>query len=170
MRIVSQNVTEDFMVLDYMNQPVANIPLSQFTYFIYDNNGNNVSNNVLVTFQELGTGHYRATFVPTTKGTWLLTVYHPTYFPWGKTNSIDIYDNDIDTTTILIKRILGLTQENFHIDNNMYDSSQRLMSSRIRLYNDSLSIGSDLNILATYNISIVYNNDGTLQTYTVFKI
>ena len=166
---IGKIVYEDFSVLNFLtNQLVPSIPLLQFTHHLYDSNGN--VSLIPVTFQELGNGHYRAHYTPTTKGQWLLVVYHGTYFPWGKQSSIIIQSKDIDDVYDIATRILGLSQENYHIDNNIYDSNNRLTFGRIRTYNDSMSVGSDNHVLATYNIDATYNPDGSLETYSVSKI
>ncbi len=170
MASIGKIIYEDFTVINTAsNQLVSNIPLSQFTHKLFQQNGDeNVS--IVVSFQELGNGNYRASYTPNAKGQWLLCVYHNTYFPWGKNSSILVSEKDIDVVYIISSRILGLSQENYFIDNNIYDVNGKLTFGRIRTYTNSGSVGTDNNILATYNIEVNYNVDGTLNTYSVSKI
>jgi len=170
MASIGKIIYEDFSVIDFAtNQLVPNIPLNNFTSRLFKNDGI-LCTTIPVTFQELGNGNYRAKYTPNTKGQWLLCVYHPTYFPWGKNNSIFVDENNIDDLYVISTRILGLSQENYHIDNNIYDSENRLTFGRIRTYKNSIDVGSESNVLATYNIEASYNPDGTLDKYGVSKI
>ncbi len=90
-------VREDFTVVDERNELVSGITLTEFTYKIYDNTGNDVSGSISVTFSELGNGNYRAAFTPTAIGTYYLVAYHTDYFPSGKADNIQVYDEDFDS-------------------------------------------------------------------------
>ena len=120
---ISEKVDEDFSVTNQNGTLVPGIDSTSFVYHIFDSNGNDVSSTVNVNITELGYGHYRSSFIPNSVGNWMLAVYHPTYFPWGKTGSIQIFSNDFDTIALMVKRILGLTQENFYMDQNTYDQN-----------------------------------------------
>lgn len=76
--------------------------------------------------------------------------------------------NNIET---YILRCLGLTQENFFIDQNTYITYQGiklLASGRIRTYSNAGSVGTSSNVIATYNITSVWNND-ELVSYKVVR-
>lgn len=168
---LSEPVYEDFSVTDINNILVPGIDSTAFTYHIFNNNGNEVSLSVPVTITELGHGHYRSTFTPNSVGIWLLSVYHSTYFPWGKTGSIQVFGHDFDSIAELVIRILGLTQENFSIDNTIYDTVGNLTSGRIRIYNNSLNVGTGSGIIATYSIEAEYDvNTGLMTNYEVKKL
>jgi len=162
-------VKEDFSVTDPSRSLVPGIDETSFTYNIFAPNGDEVSSSIPVSISELGHGHYRSTFIPNSVGTWMLAVYHPTYFPWGKTGSIQIFSHDFDTVAVLVQRVLGMVQENFFIDQAVYDDNNNLLSSRIRIYNDDVSVGTDNNIMAEYYMEATY--DGLkMQTYKVKKL
>jgi len=156
---------EEFSVLDSSNLPVSGIPLTEFNAYLFDPSNNEIdSTNVI--FIELGHGHYRAVFIPNQVGNWLLAVYHSVYFPWGKTNTIQVFSNDFDSINIMLQKILGLVQENFLMDNTIYDDNGNMISARIRTYSNSNSVGTDNDILETYNISTTYT-DNQLTSYQV---
>jgi len=170
MASIGKIIYEDFTVVNHTTrQLVPNIPLVEFSHKLYQPNGNeNLS--ITISFQELGNGNYRANFTPNLIGQWLLCIYHNTYFPLGKNSSITVSEKDIDDVYVISSRILGLSQENYFLDNNIYDVDGRLTFGRIRTYTNSMSVGTTNNILAVYNIEANYNVDGSLNTYSVSKI
>jgi len=168
---VSYPVYEDFSVTDSNNALVSGIDSTSFTYHIFNDNGDDVSSIINVQFKELGNGHYRSTYIPNSTGTWFLSVYHSIYFPWGKTGSIQVFSNDFDSMVTLIKRILGLVQENFYIDLTTYDDKNNMLSGRIRLYDDSSNVGSNNGVIATYLIEADYDSDSCrMISYKVEKV
>ena len=68
-----------------------------------------------------------------------------------------------------IKRILGLTQENFRISNHVYDSEDKLESANVYTYTSSSDTINGINPLATYNMSAVYDTSGRLIDYKMTK-
>jgi len=165
---VGVTTTEDFSVTDASDALVPGIDSTSFTLHLFDPSDSEVSGTIPVTITELGHGHYRAQFTPNTVGMWMLSVYHPTHFPWGKTGSIQVFSNDFDTIATVLTRTLGLTQENFYMDQNVYDTDGNLTSGRIRIYSDAASVGGGSNIIATYNIAASYTN-GQMDNYSVKK-
>jgi len=161
---------EDFSVTNSNNTLMPNIDSTAFTLHLFNNNGVEVSSSVNVDIIEMGYGHYRASFIPNNIGIWMLAIYHPVYFPWGKTGTIQVFNNDFDTMTTLITRILGLVQENFHIDNTLYDSNNNMTQSRIRIYNNAINVGSNTGVIATYNMLAVYDSNGNMESYSVDKV
>ena len=82
---------------------------------------------------------------------------------------IDAILTDTSTTLdTLIKRILGLTQENHYIDNTTF-STGKLTAARIRIYSVAGSVGTAADVIATYNITATYDANGNLETYKVVK-
>lgn len=73
---------------------------------------------------------------------------------------------------LMTQRILGMSQENYSLDQCQYQTvngMNLLISGRIRLYSDSVSVGTNNNILATYLIASTYDVDGNLSSYNVIK-
>ena len=94
---IGETVYKSFSVTDKERKLVPGLNDSDFTRDLYDPNGNEISNTTIVTITELGSGHYRANFTPSVSGDYYLSVYHPEYFPWGKTGTIHIYGEDFDS-------------------------------------------------------------------------
>ena len=168
-------VKEDFTVVDGLNNLVTGIDSTSFIIHIYNPNDSEVSSTLSPEIVELGSGNYRLKFIPDITGVWYIQVIHSTYFPWGKENTVQVFNNNIDdisthldTMTDLIIRTLGLTQENFYIDNTSYDPDHGMMTgSRIRIYSNASSVETDSNVIATYVMSASYDDDGQMQTYSV---
>ena len=71
-----------------------------------------------------------------------------------------------------LKRILGLLQENQFLDQTVYSSynGQKLLTSgRIRIYSDAATVGTNSNVIATYQIEAVWSMD-TMQSYKVTRL
>ena len=67
-----------------------------------------------------------------------------------------------------LDRALGLSQENYYLDQTVYNGNGQLTSGRIRTYLVPGSVGTGNDVLATYDITAVWS--GTeLQTYKVIK-
>lgn len=78
------------------------------------------------------------------------------------------YDARMTALQESANRILGLTQENTSIDTTVY-AGDNLTSARLRTYSDAASVGTDLNVLATYAIAATYTGAG-MQTYSMVKL
>jgi len=164
---IGQLVEEDFTVTDDDNNLITGLINTDFSKDLIDPNGNDASGTISVTISETVTGNYRATFTPNSVGIWYLVVYS-TYFPWGKGDTIQVYNNDFDSLSDIIIRTLGLVQENHYIDNTIYDDDDNLTSCRIRLYDDSTKVGTASNVIATYLVTAGYT-DNLLDYYKVVK-
>jgi hypothetical protein len=71
-----------------------------------------------------------------------------------------------------LSRALALAQENYYLDQTVYvvyQGAKLLTSGRIRIYSDAISVGTDSNVIAVYNITASYDGD-KLQTYKVIKV
>ncbi len=116
-----------FPVLDGARQRVSGLTTSSFTYELYDPSGTEISGSTPITVGELGsTGLYTARFtVPLTQGEYSLIVFHPLYFPRGKTcmflGYITLIGDSGDASAALDfwvfdsskNAVLGLTSANF---------------------------------------------------------
>lgn len=69
----------------------------------------------------------------------------------------------------LILRILGLNHENIYIDNTIYDGNNNLLNCRIRIYSNNTDVGTNLSVIATYNMISTYvgNNLNTFEVVIV---
>jgi hypothetical protein len=168
---VAVDTFEDFSVVDVTNMLVPSLSATDFTFQLFAPDKTEVgSTTVPVTIEELGGGHYRASFTPDVTGLWLLVIYHSEYFPWGKSGNVQVFANDFDSMTTIISRVLGLVQENYFLDSCTYNESGCLLTGRMRTYKDGISVGTDINVLATYLITSTYNSGGNLNSYKVIQI
>jgi len=171
---IGETVFDDFTVNDFNNSPVAGLIQSDFTWFLYDPNDDSYlstdsTSSVPVTIIELGHGNYRSKFDPDVVGTWYLVVRQSLYFPWGKANNIQVYANDFDDIASSLARALGLMQDNYSMDNTIYNDDGNLISARIRLYDNKDSIGTDEDIIGVYSVTAIY--DGCrLDDYKVARL
>lgn len=85
---------------------------------------------------------------------------------------IDIIDIDgdyVETTVsgiqLDMKRVLGLLHENVFIDNTTYDSYNNLISGRVRIYSEAVSVGSVNDVIATYTITVDASNQGKFTSW-----
>jgi hypothetical protein len=79
-----------------------------------------------------------------------------------------ISDAGLATNTDM-KRALGLMQENISIDNPTFDSNNNLLTARFRIYSDSASVGTDDDVLATYNMTATFSGAGKVTTYKMVQ-
>lgn len=68
-----------------------------------------------------------------------------------------------------IKHILGLSQQNYRLSDQIYDSQGRLLSSTIKLYNTASDCNAETNHFASYDMSAAYDVNGLLYDYKVIK-
>ncbi len=165
---VGEAASERFSVADDSHSLVAGIDNTSFTVHLFDPTGN-LDSTSTITITEMGNGHYQTEFIPNAVGMWYMIVYHATYFPAGKSGDIQVFANDFDTITNIVTRILGLTQENFYIDNASYDGNSMMTASRIRIYSNSSSVGTSNDVISTYNMTAAYSGNGEMQNYKVVK-
>jgi hypothetical protein len=164
---VGDVIHEDFTVTDTAGNRVPGIDSTAFIYNIWDDTGTEVSASVPVTITELGFGSYRSSFTPNATGDWYLIVYHNTYFPWGKADTIQVFTNTFDSIVPILQRILGLVQENFYIDQTTFNEFGCMISGRIRIYNNSTNVGTDFGVRETYCIDATYDDEGRMTSYKV---
>ncbi len=174
MKITKDIITYDeFVVLDEDTNPVTGLTPGNFSTILYDPDKNEVSNisaGISITFEELGDGVYRVSFTPNQIGSWILIVYHNTHFPYGKGANYQCEEYDIED---MVKRILGLSQENYRIFNPIYvtKNQQRCMTSAtVKIYPTSADCEADTNVLSEYEITATFANDATMTSYKTKKV
>lgn len=69
-----------------------------------------------------------------------------------------------------LKRVLGLLHENIFIDLPTYDDDNNLIGSRVRIYSDSASVGTNNNVIGTYAISVDGDGAGKFVNWKQEKI
>jgi hypothetical protein len=70
-----------------------------------------------------------------------------------------VFDEDIthhssaNSLGLSIQKTLGLLHENIFIDNPVYDDGNNLTSARVRIYSVAGSVGTDVNVIGTYELT-----------------
>lgn len=139
MTLVKNNTTaqDDFTVTDEDGNLIAGLIQGDFTYSLFDPEGNDVSSSYIVTMTELGSGHYRAEFDVDKVGIWYLIVYHATYFPWGKAGNVQCFAHDFDSLGIMVEFIRDIEGGRWKIDGNQmifYKEDNVTEIARFNLY------------------------------------
>jgi hypothetical protein len=168
---IGSKVSECFSVVDVDGPLVSGINTDSFFVDLFNPDKEEVSDSIIVPITELGSGHYVAEFIPNKAGMWYMSVYHDQYFPWGKSDDIQVYTSDLSTIADNLTRVVGLTQENYCLDNTAYINyygSKLLTSGRLRIYSNSASVGTDLDVIANYQIISTWDNN-ELKMYKVIK-
>ena len=161
--INNEIIYEYFSIVNDAGSLIENVPPSAFSFDLFEPNG---SKSILsININELSGGHYRASFIPNKVGIWYLTIYHDIYFPWGKSGEIQIYSSDFTSLQTNISEVLGLVHSNIFIDNPIYDTDNNLTSARIRIYSNSDSIGTNNDVINSYQITAVGDGAGKFITW-----
>jgi hypothetical protein len=151
------------IVKDENDNPVTGLIISDFTIKLYNPNKEdvaNISSGVIVNIDEVGDGIYRVQFTPDELGDWDLVVYNSTYFPFGKGENYSVVLNLGGLSPELediIRRTIGLTQENYRVTNQTYDKNNNLSGGLISIYPSALDLENNSNVMATYQMSAVFN-------------
>jgi hypothetical protein len=70
----------------------------------------------------------------------------------------------------LVRRILGLSQENYRLFDTVYDGTgTKLIGCVIRIYGSKEDCDSDVNPIATYSMEAQYGMDFQLSNYKVVR-
>jgi hypothetical protein len=167
---VNEIVYKSFSVTDQKKDLVTGLIDSDFSRDLYDPVGNEISDTIVVTITELSSGHYRASFTPSMSGDYFLSVYHQTYFPWGKTGTIKIYNENFDSLGESQSLVLGLVHQNIYIDNTTYDINNNLVGARVRIYSNPSSVGTTNDVIGIYEIASISEGPGKFKTWRQIKL
>lgn len=156
--VVNQQVEEHFTVSDKRGNLISGIDTTNdIIAYVYNPVNAEVSSVVGDGFVELGNGNYKYLFTPNLTGTWYVMLTDTLYFPWGKTDDIQVFNSDIDDIYDNVIKTLGLVHNNMQIDEATYDEFGNMIGARVRIYSDAVSVGTNSNVIETYRIEA----DGT---------
>lgn len=83
-------------------------------------------------------------------------------------NSNSINSN-LSNLEILIKRIIGLSQENYKLTDIVHNNLNEITSAKIKIYPTAEDCNNETNEIAIYNVVATYDGAGKLLTYKVIK-
>lgn len=95
---VNTLATDEFSVETNLGVPVTGLVDGNFTKYVYDPTGAEVSGTVPATVVELGNGSYRFSFTPTSVGNWLVAIFHATYITDGVRGSFPVVPHTLEDT------------------------------------------------------------------------
>jgi hypothetical protein len=151
--VKDQPVEEHFTVSDAQGNLISGLDTtSDFTAYVYNPTGSNVTGSVSGFFTELGDGNYKYTFTPDENGVWYINVTNPEYFPWGKNDDVYVQETDLTEIYDIVRKTLGLVHSNMQIDQAVYDEFGNMIGARVRIYSDAASVGTNSNVIETYKI------------------
>ena len=141
---------------------------STISYTIYKSDDNSLIQSG--TMNEIGTsGVYQLSVTFSEVGQYRVEYITPISYE----NSIDtifVKEADFDDLDTQIKRILGLSQENYRIFNTSYDARNNLLSGLIKIYSSASDVDTDTNPIAQYQINAVFNRRNRMTSYKVKKV
>ena len=97
---VNELIQEKFTVIDFANDPVTGLVDGDFTKYLYNPSGTEVSATVPITITEMGNGDYTSSYTPNVKGEWYMKILHPLYFSWGKAGNIQVFERNFDNLAL----------------------------------------------------------------------
>jgi len=172
----SEEIKDDFIVLDKKDVPVTGLVENDFTWVLYNPNKTevaNISGGISVTIEEVDNGLYRVSFTPNLLGNWTLIIYHTTYFPFGKANSyiaVESLGGISSEIEDMIRRTLGLSQENLRTFDEQYDGRLNLIGTRVKIYPSATDVDNDTNAIAEYQMTATWDKKRRLTGYKYKRI
>ncbi len=93
----------------------------------------------------------------------------------GNENYLDDIENSSLSTQITanqadLKKVLGLVHQNLYIDETLFDKERNLYSARLRIYENSASVGTASDVLATYEITAVTTGAGKFSSWKQVEV
>lgn len=82
-------------------------------------------------------------------------------------DSLSALSDQLDNMQDVLHRILGLSDENIHIDQYNYDNNGDLTDAVVTLYPSAADLDNQTNAIATYELNAQYNNQGDLIDYRI---
>lgn len=163
---------DDFIVYDEDDNPITGLELSDFVISLFDPDKLEIVSGIYI--DEVEDGLYRISFTPNKLGNWSLIIYNSTYFPYGKGQNyrcVDSLGGITPETDEIIRRILGLSQENYRIINPQYDTRSNLIGGIIKIYPTAADVETDTNSIASYEIIAEFKAQNHLMSsYKVKKL
>ena len=74
------------------------------------------------------------------------------------------------SASMVIRKILGLSNENLRSFNNVYDSNKNLTSATLKIYDSASDADNDINEIASYSFTATYNTNNTMISHKAVLI
>lgn len=126
------------------------------------------------TLTDVGGGIYKKNFIFDTLGQYRIIYNTPLSYENGFETIMVVNQpaeqGEQDLQTDLLKRILGLSQENYRIIDPTYDNRMNLISGTMRIYESAVDCENDENPIAEYEIDADFDKRNHMTAYKVKKI
>jgi len=155
----------DIFVTDNEGEPVTGLNID---YSLYRS-----ENNLLIItgpLIEKGNGVYQASKLFDILGQYRIIYNTPLGYEDAQETILVVDEGSSSQQTALIRRILGLTQENYRILEPIYDEANNMTSCTLKTYPSSLDCENDTNPIAVYNVVSTYTVDNNMSSYKVKKV
>jgi len=87
----------------------------------------------------------------------------------GVTESLSNIDNSLLDIMFDVKHILGLSQQNYRLNDHIYDEHNRLTSVSIKIFCNKFDCNNNINSFSSYTMNASYDSNGLLVDYKVIK-
>lgn len=118
-------------------------------------------------------GLYSSTWTPTEEGfhSVVYDVFYDADCTLPTSYERDGEQVDVNSDKIHLMRLLGLQHENSVVDQQVFSSSGRLLSARIRAYDNvvNATAASNVGIRFVWTLQATYNNKDQLDSYKILR-
>lgn len=84
-----------------------------------------------------------------------------------QTSDINDIQDSLDSLATKLCQVLGLSQSNYRLTDQVYNTEKCLTSAKISIYANASNTNSQINPIATYTITAIYNTNNELIDYKV---
>lgn len=119
---------------------------------------------------------YIANITPTVLGDYYVLYTTPSSYENGQEEmvvrqvTIDDIDNILTILGEQITKILGLSQSNYRLTDQIYNPSGCLVSATLSIYPTAIDTENETNAIAVYSIETNYDTNGNLIDYKVVEL
>lgn len=163
----------EVLLLDSLNQRISGKTIG---YKIYRSDTNDLVEEGEM--EDKGNGLYQASYQFDNEGQYRIEYLMPEGWT-DLVETVNVVNNVVDTveeiynrvTDVLdiVKRVLGLSQENYILEPISYNQFVQLTEGRIKIFANSNDCLNEVNPTASYYVQADYDNEGKLVKYKVIK-
>jgi len=153
----------EVFVVDNKGDPVTGLTIA---YSIYNSNTDvSIDSGSLI---EVGEGVYKKQYTFNDMGQFRIVYTTPSKYN-DSMETVLVEDDNI----ALLKRILGMSQENYRILNPTYvdiNGQSCMTACTIKIYPSAVDVDANINEIATYQVTSSYNSEAEMISYKVKKV